>query len=102
MASSKYYIYVLYCADDTLYCGFTNNVARRFATHQACHGAKYTRVRRRHPLRLIYQEEFASKPAALSAEYHFKHQPRAAKVRYLKEHGVIVSQYYRINHHQSI
>lgn len=39
MASkNKYYMYVLYCADDTLYCGFTTNVARRFATHQAGRG----------------------------------------------------------------
>ena len=87
MASENYYIYVLYCADDTLYCGFTNNVERRVHTHQVYQGAKYTRVKKRHPLKLIYSEEFTSKHDALSAEYHFKHQTRRQKENYLKEHG---------------
>ena len=43
--SKDYYIYVLYCADDSLYCGFTDNVARRFAAHQEFRGAKYTKVK---------------------------------------------------------
>lgn len=99
MASRNYYMYVLYCADDTLYCGFTTDVARRFATHQAGKGAKYTRVHARHPLRLIYQTAFDSKHAALSAEYHFKHQSRTKKVAYLAAHGVSVARFYRLNHH---
>lgn len=98
MADNKFYMYVLYCADDSLYCGFTTDVARRFATHQAGQGAKYTRVRSRHPLRLIYQRAFASKHDALSAEYHFKHQSRAHKIAYLAQHGVSVHQYYLQNH----
>lgn len=47
--SKPYYIYVLYCADQTLYCGFTDDVKKRVATHQAGKGAKYTRVKKRHP-----------------------------------------------------
>lgn len=96
--ANNYYIYVLYCADDTLYCGFTNNVAHRFAAHQQYRGAKYTRVKMRHPLRLIYQEMFASKHAALSAEYHFKHQTRKQKEQYLLRHGVKVPTFYKQNH----
>lgn len=88
--NKPYYIYVLYCADDTLYCGFTDNVKRRFKVHQAYKGAKYTRVKRRHPLQLIYSEKFDNKHDALSAEYHFKHQPRQKKVAYLSAHGVNV------------
>lgn len=88
MSAKKYYIYVLHCADDTLYCGFTDNVQRRFHTHQAYKGAKYTRVKSRHPLKLIYQEAFKTKHDALSAEYHFKHQSRNKKLTYLRTHGV--------------
>ncbi|WP_251546920.1 GIY-YIG nuclease family protein [Limosilactobacillus caecicola] len=88
MSNKPYYMYVLLCADDSLYCGFTDNVARRFHTHQAYKGAKYTRVKSRHPLKLIYQEKFADKHAALSAEYHFKHQSRQRKVAYLHAHGI--------------
>lgn len=86
--SKDYYIYVLYCADDSLYCGFTDNVARRFAAHQEFRGAKYTKVKSRHPLRLVYSERFSSKHDALSAEYHFKHQSRQKKLLYLSHHGV--------------
>lgn len=98
MAKSKpYYIYVLYCADDSLYCGFTDNVQRRFDQHQTYKGAKYTRVKSRHPLQLIYQQEFGSKHAALSAEYHFKHQTRQKKERFLKAHGIDVAHYFVLN-----
>ncbi len=86
--SKPYYIYVLYCADQTLYCGFTDDVKKRVAAHQAGKGAKYTRVKKRHPLTLLYQEEFADKSAALKAEYAFKHQSRRQKGAYLLAHGV--------------
>ncbi len=88
MQTKPYYIYVLLCADQTLYCGFTDNVERRFKTHQTYRGAKYTRVKSRHPLKLIYQERFDDKRSALSAEYHFKHQTRQHKLAYLRQHGV--------------
>lgn len=89
--AKHYYLYVLYCADDTLYGGFTDDVRRRFATHKAYKGAKYTRVKARHPLQLAYYQEFDNKHDALSAEYHFKHQPRAAKEAFLKSHGVTLA-----------
>ncbi|MBD5807309.1 GIY-YIG nuclease family protein [Limosilactobacillus walteri] len=90
MASKDYYIYILYCADDSLYCGFTDNVERRFHTHQSYRGAKYTRVKKRHPLKLIYSEKFASKHDALHAEYYFKHQTRKQKEEFLRAHGVSI------------
>ena len=71
---SKYYMYVLLCADGTFYGGFTNDVAKRVATHNAGKGAKYTKTRR--PVKLLYHEEFETKSAALKAEYAFKHQSR--------------------------
>ncbi|EEU30676.1 GIY-YIG catalytic domain protein [Limosilactobacillus coleohominis 101-4-CHN] len=92
MQTKPYYIYVLLCADQTLYCGFTDNVERRFKTHQTYRGAKYTRVKSRHPLKLIYQERFDDKRSALSAEYHFKHQTRQHKLAYLRQHGVNIQE----------
>ena len=83
-----YPFYVLYSADGTLYGGFTDNVEKRFAKHQAGKGAKYTRPAKRHPLQLIFSQKFNTKHEALSAEYHFKHQQRAKKIRFLKSHGV--------------
>ncbi|ETY74118.1 GIY-YIG nuclease family protein [Lactiplantibacillus fabifermentans] len=88
MATKTYYFYVLLCADNTLYGGFTDDLERRLATHNAGKGAKYTRPATRRPLKMIYHESFPEKSAALKAEYAFKHQPRAAKLKYLSEHNV--------------
>lgn len=83
---SRYYMYVLLCADGTFYGGFTNDVAKRIAKHNAGKGAKYTKTRR--PVKLLYSEEFKTKSAALKAEYAFKHQPRKKKEQFLLDHGV--------------
>lgn len=88
MSEKEYYMYVILTADNMLYTGFTDDVARRFATHQAFKGAKFTKIKSKHPLTLLYQEAFATKHDALSAEWHFKHQSRAQKEMYLREHGV--------------
>lgn len=85
MADKAYYFYVLYCADDTFYGGFTDDVLRRFATHQNGQGAKYTKVKKRHPLHLIYSERFDTKSEAMKAEYAFKHQTRQHKEKFLQE-----------------
>ncbi|MTV81300.1 GIY-YIG nuclease family protein [Secundilactobacillus folii] len=87
-STQKYYFYVLLCADNTLYGGFSTDVYKRFEAHQQGRGAKYTRVKSRHPLKLIYFETFLTKSAALKAEYAFKHQSRRAKERYLKARGI--------------
>ncbi|CAH0417026.1 GIY-YIG nuclease family protein [Periweissella fabaria] len=88
VSEKEYYMYVILTADNMLYTGFTDDVARRFATHQAFKGAKFTKIKSKHPLTLLYQEAFATKHDALSAEWHFKHQSRAQKEMYLREHGV--------------
>lgn len=84
----KFYMYVLLTADNTFYGGFTDDVLRRLAVHEAGKGAKYTRPKKRHPLRLIYSEEFETKNAALKAEAAFKKLTRANKETFLIEHGV--------------
>lgn len=74
-----YYMYVVECADGSWYTGYTDDVERRVATHNAGRGAKYTRVRR--PVQLIAQAEFATKHEAMSAEWHFKRLSRDEKER---------------------
>nr|WP_278781959.1 GIY-YIG nuclease family protein [Limosilactobacillus mucosae] len=88
MSEQHYYFYVLYCADHTLYGGYSTDVRRRFAMHQSGKGAKYTRPKKRHPLKLLYYEEFDNQHDALSAEWHFKHQSRAKKIAYLRAHNI--------------
>ena len=60
------YTYMVECADGSLYTGWTNDLKRRVAAHNAGRGAKYTRSRR--PVRLVYFERFATKEEALSAK----------------------------------
>ena len=72
--TKKAYMYVVECADGTLYTGYTTNVEKRIKTHNSGKGAKYTRSRL--PVKLIYQESFDSKEAAMSAETYFKQKTR--------------------------
>lgn len=86
MAEKKYYFYVLECADGSFYGGFTTNVQRRVATHNAGKGAKYTRSHR--PVRLLYNMDFDTKSAALHAEAQFKKLTRLQKEKFLSAHRV--------------
>lgn len=72
------YTYILRCSDDTLYCGWTNDLEKRLAAHNAGTAAKYTRTRR--PVELVYYEEFETKQEAMSREYHIKKLTREEKL----------------------
>lgn len=74
-------LYILRCADDTLYTGITNDLEKRLAQHQSGKGAKY--VRGRTPVRLAYQEQHLTKSAALKKELYIKSLSREAKLRLL-------------------
>ena len=58
---TKAYMYVLECADGSLYTGYTTDVEKRLKTHNAGKGAKYTRARL--PVKLLYQESYPDKPS---------------------------------------
>ncbi|MCT4387958.1 GIY-YIG nuclease family protein [Leuconostoc pseudomesenteroides] len=83
-----YFFYVLYTADGYFYGGFTDDVLRRLATHESGKGAKFTRVKSRHPLKLIYQQKFGTKSDALKAEAAFKKLTRSQKEMFLLAHKV--------------
>lgn len=73
-----YYMYVLVCADETLYTGYTTDVDQRVEKHNLGKGAKYTACRR--PVRLLASAQFPTKHEAMSAEYRFKQLSRAEKL----------------------
>ena len=75
--NKHHFMYVIECADGSLYTGYSPDVQARFAAHQAGTGAKYTRGRG--PLNLLAIAEFATKHDAMSAEYHFKRLSRDRK-----------------------
>nr|WP_264475011.1 GIY-YIG nuclease family protein [Salinirubrum litoreum] len=76
---SVHHVYVLECADGSLYTGYTTDVERRVAEHDAGEGAKYTRGRT--PVELVYSESFDSRSAAMSREYEIKQLSRVKKER---------------------
>jgi putative endonuclease len=78
--SKPWFVYVLRCADGTLYTGVTTDLARRLAMHNGAgaRGARYTRSRR--PVTLAYHEEVPSRSAALRREMAIKRLDRGAKL----------------------
>lgn len=77
------YVYVLECADGTLYTGYTTDVQRRVAEHNAGEGAKYTRGRT--PVELVHVEEYDTRSTAMSREHEIKSLSRAAKLRLIRD-----------------
>ena len=74
---SNHYVYVLRCADDSLYTGYTTDVDRRVAEHDAGEGAKYTRGRT--PVTLVHAERYDSKSGAMAREHEIKSLSRERK-----------------------
>lgn len=75
------YVYIVRCADDTLYTGWTTDLDRRIAQHNAGRGGAYTRQHR--PVTLVYREEVADRGAALRREAAIKKLDRPRKERLL-------------------
>ena len=73
------YTYLLRCSDDTLYCGWTNDLEKRLANHNAGKGAKYTKTRT--PVTLVYYETFDTKEEAMRREVAIKKLPRKEKLK---------------------
>jgi putative endonuclease len=73
------YVYLLRCADDSLYCGWTTDVERRLAAHVAGIASRYTRSRL--PVELAAVITVEDRSAALREEARIKRLPRAAKLR---------------------
>lgn len=76
-------VYMLRCADGTLYTGWTNDLDRRLETHAAGKGGKYTRARL--PVRLAYTERFETEHEARSREWHIKRLTRTQKLALIEE-----------------
>lgn len=73
------YTYLLKCADNSLYCGWTNHLEERVKTHNEGKGAKYTKTRR--PVVLAYYEEFPTKKEAMQREAAIKKLSRKDKLK---------------------
>ena len=78
-----YHIYILKCADKTLYTGITVDLARRIKEHNGSKlGAKYTKARR--PVKLAYSKKFRNRSLASKEESRIKKLSRAEKLKLIK------------------
>jgi putative endonuclease len=73
------FVYLLRCADGTLYCGWSTDPERRLRQHQAGTASRYTRTRR--PVELVYTREFATRSEAMREELRIKGLPARDKRR---------------------
>ena len=72
-----HFVYIVRCADGTLYTGYARDPHARVKMHNAGRGAKYTAGRR--PVSLVYTESFRTKNQALRREHQIKRLPHAGK-----------------------
>ena len=80
------YCYIVRCRDGSLYTGWTNDLEKRMKAHNAGTGDRYTRSRR--PVALVYCEEFETREAAMSREWHIKHKlTREEKLKLIANAG---------------
>lgn len=81
----KHFVYILNTERNTLYCGYTDDVEKRFQQHLEGKGAKYTKANK--PTQIVYTKEFETKSEALKEEYRIKHKlTREQKLKLIKEY----------------
>lgn len=78
-----YHLYILECADKTLYTGITTDLARRIAEHGGSSlGSKYTSARR--PVKLIYSKKFKNRSSASKEEARIKKMKKSEKLELIR------------------
>ena len=77
--NSQWYIYIIRCADNTLYTGISNHLEKRIGSHNSGNGAKYTKGRG--PVELIYKEKSQDKSTASKREAEIKKLTKKEKLK---------------------
>ncbi|PXF56204.1 MAG: endonuclease [Deltaproteobacteria bacterium] len=80
-----WYVYMVQCADGSLYTGITKDMESRVSLHNAGRGAKYTRARR--PVELVYREMVSGRGAAMRRECAIKQLRPIAKRKLITKSG---------------
>lgn len=79
----NYFVYMVKCADNTLYTGYTSNLEQRLKQHNSgSQGARYTRTRR--PVKLVFVEIYQSQREAIKRELAIKKRSREEKLNLIK------------------
>ena len=81
--NKKFYVYILLTDTNKLYCGYTDDVQRRYKLHLNGKGAKFTRANK--PVKIVYIKEFDTKSEAQREEYRIKQLPREKKLELINQ-----------------
>ena len=92
MEERKYYTYILLTENNTFYCGYTDDIEKRYKKHVEGLGAKYTKANK--PVSIAYLEKFATKSEAMKEEYRIKKLPRIAKENLVNSFAEILPELY--------
>lgn len=77
MSNDKFYTYLILTENNTFYCGYTNDIYKRYEKHKNGKGAKYTKANK--PVKLAYLAEYKTKSEAMKEEYRIKQLSRQEK-----------------------
>lgn len=78
----KYYLYILRCSDNSLYCGIAKDIDKRLKEHQSGKkGSKYLRSKK--PFKLVYSEKYKDKKTAMQREFEVKSWPKSKKESFI-------------------
>jgi putative endonuclease len=78
-----WYVYLIRCCDDSIYCGITTNIKQRVARHNDGTASKYTRARR--PVRFIIAKYGFNRSDALKMEYKIKQMKKLDKIPFMEK-----------------
>ena len=85
--NKKYYVYILLTENNTYYCGYTDDVEKRYQAHLEGKGAKYTRAKKAVAVR--YFEKVSDKSSALKREIAIKKLSRPQKESLIKKGSAV-------------
>jgi putative endonuclease len=88
MNKKEWVVYLVRCADESLYCGITNDIEKRLVAHNSGKGAKYTKSRM--PVDVAGVSSKMSKSEALKLERHIKRVPAGKKITELTKSGFLL------------
>jgi len=76
-SDKKFYTYILLTINNKLYCGYTDDLEKRFQLHLAGTASKFTRANK--PVKIVYSKEYLTKSEAMKEEYRIKRLTRKQK-----------------------
>ncbi len=85
---ARFFTYILLTENNTLYCGWTNDLEKRLKDHKKGIASKYTRANK--PLKFVYYQEYLTKSEAMKEEARIKKLSRKQKEALINSNGSMI------------